>query len=171
MVQVTRVHIGVRAGAMRFAVIPPPGFAVLPRRFAPREKVTPHSPSRAAWGSTPPAFAQEGYGALKRGEGVDDTSDPSRRLRKQGRENSRPGPKPSCSGVEKNSVFGSEPNLGTQRFWPEFRNDLIPPHFSCWKSSKVRTRRGARVEPASPNRLDLQNLRPRVATAQRQQGS
>jgi hypothetical protein len=57
----------------------------------------------------------------------------------------------------KDSGFGSEPNLGTQRFVPEFRNNLRPPHFSCGKSSRVRSRRGARIEPASPNRLDLQN--------------
>jgi hypothetical protein len=53
--------------------------------------------------------------------------------------------------------FGSEPDLGTQRFWPEFHQTHGVPCFSQGEFGRVRSRRGARTEPASPIRLDLQN--------------
>jgi hypothetical protein len=67
------------------------------------------------------------------------------------------GPQASMQWCGKDSGFGLKPNLGTQRFWPEFRNELYIRCFSQRSPSRVRTRRGARVTPASPNRLDLQN--------------
>ena len=59
--------------------------------------------------------------------------------------------------VLEDSGFGSEPNLETQRFVPELHQTHGFPHFSWRECGRVRSRRGARIEPASPIRLDLQN--------------
>ena len=59
--------------------------------------------------------------------------------------------------VLEDSGFGSEPDLETQRFVPELHQTHGFPHFSLRECGRVRSRRGARIEPASPIRLDLQN--------------
>jgi hypothetical protein len=124
---------------------PPPPSGYSPAK-TPREKASVFSPSREAWGSTP-----KGGGGVCSGRSVRADHE------NEGEGKFPSGLQASMRSCEECSGFGLEPDLETQRFWPDLHGCSLIPCFSQGRSTRARTRRGARVEPASPNRLDLQN--------------